>query len=183
MDDMGNMVHPIIAQYGGQILGFQNNVDGGDTPDLSNPMLPAGQYFISNGHKRLGNPFGDYVINFSKDVENVSMFLYDYIFDGPDPGTGASGTPGVDTIELLSFNNGMLVDTVVYDVPVDANDGHVMRLATTPGVAVDSVKVRLNGVDIGSGLDQIKFTRVPEPGTCSILMLGLLGMMGIVRRK
>ena len=41
---------PRIVKYGpSPTRGFTNAVDGNDTPDLSSPLLPRGEYFITNG--------------------------------------------------------------------------------------------------------------------------------------
>ena len=172
---------PRIAKMGpGPILGFQNRVDGPDTPDPTSPLIDNGIYFITNGGKSPQN-LGDYGMSFSQAVNNVSLLLYDYRADG---NTG-DGNPGVDSVTLVGFDAGMsAVDSVTWVVPDPRPvDGNVVLLALNPSTSVRSIKVEFGGFDFGTGVDNLSFQVVPEPAMGVSLLAGLAVLLNSRRRR
>ena len=124
---------------------------------------------------------GDYMITFDQPVRGVSLLLYDYRADG---NTG-NGRPGVDSVDLVGSLSGSQVAIDSYTVPdpiSSTNDGSIVRLELPRSAIVDQLLVRFDGSDLGTGIDQIVFTPVPEPVAATTLV-GLLALAGILRRR
>ena len=172
---------PRIVKYGpSPTFGFTNTVNGNDTPDLSSPLLPRGEYFITNGSSSPKN-MGDYRITFDQPVRAVSLLLYDYRADG----NTQNGRPGIDSVDLVGSLNGVLASTDSYTVPDPisvTNDGNIVKLQLPQSTVVNELLVRFDGSDLGTGIDQITFTPIPEPVAFSGLV-GLLALAGILRRR
>jgi len=185
---------PEIAQVGddgvpsNRLIGFNNLDDGRDTPNqvdtdsdpktISGPSPNVSQYFLTNTNREPVNS-ANYVIEFSETVSAVSLLVYDFNSDG----NNSNGNPGIDTVKLLGYFNGSLVATDSWTVPVGrADDGVVVKLGF--GNAVDRLVVDLDGADFGTGIDDLRFTvAVPEPSSHALLGIGMIAMIGSLRKR
>jgi len=171
-----------------RLIGFQNTDEGRDTPNqddtdadpktIAGPSPAESSYFLTNTN-RPGVNLSNYVIEFDQLVTDVSLLVYDFNSDG----NNSDGAPGTDTVTLLGYVGAALVASDSWTVPVGRADDGVTVLLATGDVAVDRIVVDIQGVDFGTGIDNISFTPVPEPSSNALLCIGMIGLLGTLRKK
>jgi hypothetical protein len=77
-----------------------------------------------------------------------------------------------------------------YTVPVGPfNDGNIQSLFVNPGASIGSVRLSFStggatpGQDTGTGIDNITWTTIPEPGTVVLFGTGLLALAAFARKR
>ena len=163
----------LIAQTGGRVQGFVAS----DTPNGAD----FGQRFLtdetsfSDRRPRLDGE-GDYFMSFSKAIFSLSLDAADYRRDG-------GGRVG-DVVSLQVFAADMmtLLGMDSYVITGREVDGYVHRFSVLSDGLIRYASLTSSGRDVGTGIDNVTFSTVPEPGTLGLLGLGLLAM-GIARRR
>lgn len=168
------------AVQGAPKTAFTNDEEGDDTVDGS-----ANGEFLTNEPD--GNSISrDYLFMFSgMTILDFGLDLYDF---GDSLGAGPGGFA---TLQAYS--------DAVWSVPIGAsdtytatlpfNDGNIQSLFVNPGVPIGSARLSFStgaltpGQDAGTGVDNLRWTTIPEPGTVALFGTGLLALAGIARRR
>jgi len=143
----------------------------------SGPNYDGGHFFLSDEKNGPRTRF-DYFMNFEKGISNLSLAVYDY---------GAYGGPKAnDPLTLflydIDWNEVGSYTTTPGGNPSDIPDPNLILLsASTDSVAYHAAVIFSKG-DVGTGIDNVRFTTVPEPGSVALLALGLAGL-SFARRK
>jgi hypothetical protein len=159
---------------------FVNNDDGTDTIDGG-----------GNGEFLTDEPTGqsvsrDYLFQISGlTILNFGLDLYDF---GDSCCSGAGGTA---TLQAFSDANWSVPIGVadVYTIVGPFVDGNVQSLFVSPGSAIGSVRLSFStgagtpGQDTGTGVDNLSWTTIPEPGTVALFGTGLLALGAIARKR
>lgn len=121
----------------------------------------------------------NYFLSFAQPVLNLSLDLFDYRVDG-GPAIG-------DTATLNVFSDAartMLVGTSTFTIPnPNPVDGNVANLSVqNPSSPILAASLTFSTGDVGTGIDNITFSTVPEPGTVLLFGSGLAGL-GLWRWK
>lgn len=175
-DSAGNQFVPVLAQVGSPRLGFQSTL-GDDTP-----LNDDGTFYAAGGQFSLTDEIRqtrDYIINFSTPIANLSLDLYDFRADGPHAG----GNPGSDTVTLELYNSaGSVIGTDSYTIPNPRPvEGNVVNLGSSIN-QVASARIVFSSLEGGTAIDNIMFT-VPEPSSMGLASFGLVGLLGMRRRR
>ena len=156
--------YPVDAYAPGDIIPDYNGHDGGS-------------FFLSEDRNGPSTRF-NYFMDFEKGISDLSLAVYDY---------GAFGGPRInDYVTLFLYDldwNEVASDT--FTLPANARDlpdpNLILLGAQTDAIAYHASVIFSKG-DVGTGIDNIEFTTVPEPGTLALLGLGLFGLT-VVRRR
>lgn len=166
--DAGEMT-PAVADVGGVTTGFVPN----DTPFGG----IGGTRFLTDALNGLTVAF-DYFISFDQPVNSLSLNVYDFRADSL-AGVG-------DTVTLTVFSDAFttFAGSNSFMIPVGfIPDGNVVNLSVPlPFALIRSAAITFSAADVGTGIDDITFTTVPEPWTAFLLGAGLLGI-GVLRRR
>jgi hypothetical protein len=155
-----------IAQVGGRTTAFVPN----DTPE---DLTVSGKYFLTD--EKNGPWFKlPYYISFATPVQNLSLDLYDYrrIDGGPRIG---------DRATLRVFDQaGNPVGMDVYTIPwPNPQNGNIEWLSVmNPTAPIKTGWLEFSKGDVGTGIDNIRFTTVPLPSSLLLTGFGLLGLAG-----
>lgn len=118
---------------------------------------------------------GTYRMRFANAISDLAVEAADYRADGG----GRNG----DRVSLTVFDaDKNILDSVFYIVN-NQIDGYLHRFFIENVGDIYSAVLRTSGRDVGTGIDNIAFTSVPEPGTLGLLGLGLLGLALAKRRS
>ena len=155
-----------IAAVGEPRSAFTVTNGPSDTPTSGSP----GGFFLtdtSDGTDSLSAK-DDYFISFANPVSSLSLDLYDYRADGGNP-IGAMATLSV----YSDLARTMLIDSDIFVVDGNEDDGNVETLQVQAlGILAAHLEFSQGG-DTGTGIDNISFHSVPEPGmstaACMIL--------------
>lgn len=156
--------YPVDAYAPGDIIPDYNGHDGGD-------------FFLSEDRNGPSTRF-DYFMDFEKGISDLSLAVYDY---------GAYGGPSKDDyVTLFLYDvNWNEIGSDSFTLPANAKnlpDPNLITLsANATGVAYHA-SVMFSKGDVGTGIDNVSFTTVPEPGTLALMGLGLFGL-SLVRRR
>ena len=175
-DASGVQYIPVLAEVDGDRVAFQSLL-GDDTPANSD-----GSFYAAGGRFSLTDEIRqtrDYIIMFSEAVTELSLDLYDFRADGPHN----AGTPGSDTVVLELYNAaGAIVGSDSYTVPVPRPiEGNVVTLGSSNG-NVSKARLIFTSTEGGTAIDNIMFT-VPEPSSMGLATFGLVGLLGMRRRR
>lgn len=176
MSQTGEISAPFIAQIGAPRVGFQSTLSD-DTPVNPDGSVfgAGGQYSLTDGLRQTH----DYMLEFSRDVANLRLNVYDFRGDG----THSLGQPGADVLELKVFDRqGNLIAVDNHTIPTNRPiDGNVVELGVNvQGIA--SAMVDFNSIEGGTAIDNITFV-VPEPNSLGLASLGLIGLLSTRRRR
>jgi len=114
--------------------------------------------------------------------------IVDFGLDLYDFGDGGSSAGGTATLQAFS-DPGWLVPIgapATYLIAGVFNDGNIQNLFVSPGASIGSVRLSFSlagGQDVGTGVDNIAWTAIPEPGTVALFGTGLLALAAIARRR
>jgi len=150
-------------------------VPGDEIP--SGPNYDGGHFFLTEDKNGPSTRF-DYFMNFEKGISDLSLAVYDY---------GAYGGPTAnDPLTLflydIDWNEVGSYTTTPGGNPSDIPDPNLILLsASTDSVAYHAAVIFSKG-DVGTGIDNVRFTTVPEPGSVALLALGLVGLSFARRR-
>ncbi len=173
----GDASLPLIGEFGVPRVGFQTGpVDETARNADRSIYTDGGRFFLTDGLRRTY----DYIMDFSIPVENLSLDLYDYRGDGPH----VSANLGVDSVELQVFDMaGTQIGSDSYTLPTTRPiDGNVLNLGVSVA-GIKSARLHFNGIEGGTGIDNLVFEFVPEPSGLGLLSLGLIGLLGLGRRE
>lgn len=168
------------AVQGAPKTAFTNDEEGVDTADGS-----ANGEFLTD--EPAGNSISrDYLFRITGvSILDFGLDLYDFgdsLFSGPG---------GVATLQAYS--------DLAWSVPIGAaatytvvgpfNDGNIQSLFVNPGASIGSVRLSFStgaatpGQDTGTGIDNITWTTIPEPGTVVLFGTGLLALAAFARKR
>lgn len=121
----------------------------------------------------------NYFMTFASAISGLSLQLYDFRVDG-GPAIGATAT--LSLYSDAAFTT--LLASDVFTITGGEVDGNVVDLAVAlGGLPALSAAVRFSTQDIGTGIDNLSFTSVPEPGSLLLLGGGLAALAARLRRK
>jgi len=148
--------------------------------DLPAVVAVAGEYFLTD---EINGPFAAlnyYMVFVDLPINALSLDLFDYRVDGgPAAGDGATLT----VYENSNFSGSSASDTFIIPTP-NPVDGNIENLSVSSfGFAARSATLTFDGPDVGTGIDNIAFTSVPEPTSLLLVGIGMLGLAGYGRRK
>jgi hypothetical protein len=164
--------------------------DGGLTPNVAGVGTPTtafvpmdtpdggvgGTRFLSDGG--LLNGF-DYFIEFDQPVNSLALSVYDFRAD--------SFAVAGDSVTLTVFSDLFTTSagSASFTIPLGfLPDGNVVGLAVPfPAALIRSAAITFTAPDVGTAIDDITFTTVPEPWTAFLLGAGLLGICVLRRRQ
>ena len=173
-DQFGNESAPFIVRAGEPRVGFQSDLFE-DTPVNADgtPYAAGGDYSLTDGLLRTH----DYALEFSRNVANLSLDVYDFRGDG----TPDLANLGVDSLRLNVFDRaGNMIAFDEYVLPADQPvDGNVVQLSVRAN-NIASARVDFSSIEGGTAIDNIQFT-VPEPTSLGLASFGVVGFLG--RRK
>ena len=146
-----------------------------DTPAAAS----AGAFFLTD---EIAGPVAalDYFISFQSPVLNLEMDLFDYRVDG-GPSIGDTATLNVYADAARTILVGSASFTIPSPNPVDGNVEHLAILA--PASTILSAHLTFSGTDVGTGIDNIQFTTIPEPASMILFGLGVAGVSLARRRR
>ena len=156
-----------VAEVGTPQTAFSPN----DTP----ASAVAGDFFLTD---ELSGPSVslNYYIKFNTAVLDLSLDLFDYRNETPNPG---------DTATLSVFSDAsfsVLVGQDVFTIAGGEPDGNVASLSVlAPSLPIRSAELVFSAVDTGTGIDNISYSSaIPEPTTLIIWsLLGLGSWLGM----
>lgn len=155
---------PILTQYA--------NLGISSTSNLYFHNFPFGSHVNGNT-----NVVGNFVWNLQTGQGYVSPFSLHFAVDQTAVGLAISGQATSAHFEALL--NGVVVDSGIADIgfgpTVDDYYGFT-------GGVFDEIRISAGGSAIVADVDNIQLSAIPEPSTCSIALLGLLGLVAF-RRK
>jgi hypothetical protein len=123
----------------------------------------------------------DYFMNFSVGVPNLTLDVLDYRGDG--------GATNGDFTTLQVFSSGdwdpaNLIGSFSGPAIIPAlADGLVTTLSVFPAGSILSARVTFSTADIGTGIDDVSWTVIPEPGTVVLFGSGLLALAAFARKR
>jgi hypothetical protein len=142
-----------------------------DTPA---DLTVSGRFFLTD--EKNGPWFKlDYYMSFETPVWNLALNLYDYrVLDG--------GPRFGDTATLWVFGqDGAVVGKDIYTIPwwpIPPN-GNIINFSVMDAIVpIKTVWLEFSRGDVGTGIDNIRFTTVPLPPSLPLLGSGLLGLVG-----
>ena len=170
---------PLVARVGGRATGFAP----ADTPSegrVGSIFLTdeAGGTLNENGHTPEAL---DYFFSFENPIRDLSLDLIDYRLDGL--------TLLGDSATLTLYGGPNYTDPLaseVYQVPAGLPDGFVKSLSAmldeTQEARSASLTFQGRG-DVGTGIDNLTFSTVPEPSSALIALAIIAGAFGYRHRK
>lgn len=163
-----------------------NGIQEAFTPDDTRTPGPQSNFLTDEG----GPPNVaalDYFFAFSKGIPDLKLDLLDFVLDGGAlPGASAV----LDVFSTSDWSGAPLASTALY-VPTGAEpDGNVFTLSIPGGIgnilsARVSFSPSLSGgtADNGTGIDNLEWTTIPEPGTVVLFGSGLLALAAFARKR
>jgi hypothetical protein len=125
----------------------------------------------------------DYLLRFDKPVHFLSLDILDYRNDG-GPSVGAQAF-----LEVFSTNDwdpdNMYATplSAIFTLPGGTPDGIVVNLVNNAPGGILSARVRFSQADVGTGIDNVEWAEIPEPGTVALFGSGLLALAAFARRR
>jgi hypothetical protein len=166
-----------------------NGVQEGFTTDDTRAVGPQSNLLTDeDGSAPAGNVVAlDYFFAFGSGVPDLRLDLLDFVLDG---GALAGASAVLDVFSTSDWSGAPLASTALY-VPTGAEpDGNVFSLAIPGGIGtILSARVSfapsLSGgtADFGTGIDNLEWTTIPEPGTVVLFGSGLLALAAFARKR
>lgn len=171
----GDVFTPFLAEVGEPRVGFLS-VPMDETPRNADGSVytGAGRFMLTDGLRHTY----DYIMDFSMPVENLTLELFDYRGDGPH----VSANLGSDNVVLQVFDMaGVQIGSDTFVLPTTRPiEGNVVKLGVSVA-GIKSARLHFNGIEGGTAIDNIGF--VPEPAGLGLAGFGLIGLLGLGRRK
>ena len=76
-----------------------------------------------------------------------------------------------------------MISSVKLAPPDTQKDPNLLQFYFDGIVGIQSASVAFGHTDVGTGIDNIKFTTVPEPTSLSLLLFGLAGLYCLKRKE
>lgn len=168
-----------VADVGGVTTAFLNNDEVIDDAPLGNAGQ-LGNFFLTNEDNGPTVAL-DYLFTFMFPIMNLSLDLADFNGDG---GAGIGAQAVLEVFSDGAFTT--LASSDSYTTQAGDPDGLVVNLSTSAASISSARLTFVNGLDVGTGIDNINFdnvTAIPEPGTITLFGAGLLAVAAIARRK
>jgi hypothetical protein len=168
------------ALQGAPKTAFTNGEEGDDTVDGS-----ANGEFLTD--EPAGNSISrDYLFRITGvNILDFGLDLYDF---GDSPFSGPGGFATLQAYSDLGWT-APIGAAATYTVVGPFNDGNIQSLFVNPGAPIGSVRLTFStggatpGQDTGTGVDNISWTTIPEPGTVVLFGTGLLALAAFARKR
>jgi hypothetical protein len=127
----------------------------------------------------------DYFFSFDVGVPDLRLQLIDFRGDG---GSAVGATATLDVFSSTDWS-GVPLGSFTFVVPGGPiPDGSVETLSVFPGGTIFTARVSFaagptGGIDIGTGIDNLEWTTIPEPGTVVLFGSGLLALAAFARKR
>ncbi|MEM6911914.1 MAG: PEP-CTERM sorting domain-containing protein [Verrucomicrobiota bacterium] len=169
------------ASGGAYIAEVGSNPRTGFAPDDQPYGGAGGNFFVTDESGTGLKEKGDFTIQFSEAVQNVTLDAYDYRDDG---GANRGDTVSFDAYD--EFNQ--LIGSDVYTITGKEVDGNVITFGVE-AAGIRRVELVQTGGDVGAAIDNLSFevfgvdvAAAPEPSDMAMLMLGGMGLFFWRRR-
>jgi hypothetical protein len=165
--------HPGAAQTAFQPNDIRDGGAGAQSPFLSDDQVGP-----------VANAF-DYFFSFDVGVPDLKLLLLDFRGDG---GAAVGATATLNVFSSTDWSGAPLATSFFTVGAGPIPDGNVVPLSVAPGSPIFTARVTFTagpegGLDIGTGIDDLEWTTVPEPGTVVLFGSGLLGLAAFARKR
>ena len=170
-----NTVTFSITGGGTAFIAMIGNPTTGFAPADSPAGAVGGNYFLSDEADVPLDVAASYFMSFAVPVESLSLHLYDFRGDGGAP-VGSVATLSLWADAAMTILVGSTSFTSVAGMP----DGSA-TLLSIPSVSSGAVAASLtfSAGDVGTGIDNINFSNVPEPSAFLLLGTALVAVIAL----
>jgi len=193
--DQQQVVNPIALSYGNTLTfgvgtsslsqtdAYIAKAGGNTTAYVPNDQIPVaasgGEYFLTDEFDGPSLAL-NYYMEFLNPVRDLSLDLYDSRMDG---GAQNSNDPYVTVSVFSDTDYTDLISAVQLAPPDTRTDPNLLSFYFNGIVGIQSASVVFGHTDVGTGIDNIRFTTVPEPTSISLLLFGLAGLYCFKRKE
>ena len=175
----------ILSSAYGAVPG--NGTQEGFTPDDTRDTGPQTNFLTDEDSSIAGNVQAlDYFFSWDFSIPDLSLDLLDF---RPDGQAQAGATAVLDVFSSGDWSGASLFSTI-YTITGAEPDGNIVSLVVPSGFGpIFSARVSFTpspsggSADNGTGIDNLEWTTIPEPGTVVLFGTGLLALAAFARKR